>query len=254
MVSISKQLAFIILTGILSFLLFGCQLFNQTDISLTTNITSGHPTIEHEGLPVIFSIQGLPTDSNAAYLNFDDGETIRVSNGKLTHVYRTQGEYNATLQYKNKLAQVTIRAINNPPRVTQPWGITNYYEWHEYIIFDMTHCYKGCMPQFEYGAHDPDGDPLTYQWSLVEDNGRIDTVFGPTQEVITNKEGPYVKAAIFMGSDTITPLFPFTPFAIKNQLSPHDPNATLKCIVRDYAGGETVYEKRIYIEQSSCSG
>lgn len=264
-----KHIAILAMLLVLAVSLIGCQFTGQYDISLTANQTTGHPTMERGGFPVTFVISGV---GDKGEIDYGDGQTEAVSDGKVTHVYRVAGEYTAILTRGNQHVSVDIRLTNNPPHVAPPAGNHKSYEWHEYAQLYMDHRLAGChngTPQTEYGAYDPDGDPLTFTWSLVEDNGRHDTIFSPTKEVITDKEGPYWHVAFFAGYDGDAPLFPYLPFSamrleqtptVKCGPTPQPPptpepskyNATLKCIVRDGVGGETTYEQRIYIQRSTC--
>jgi len=169
-------------------LLAGCAL-QRLDVAVSPE--SGHPLSGADGLAVRFRVSGAAGEISIA---FGDGETLDTEESIFVHVYRRAGDFSWEIVSGGRIATGTVTVLNNAPKVKRPfWTEGVAMLAGELVVFDPRHLLNGCdasgEPLFEWGAWDPDGDPIEirYLCSSDETPGAEETIFSRERWDITGE-------------------------------------------------------------------
>lgn len=250
-----------VLLVVLAFVLGGCTIFGPgpSNIELASDTETFHPTSSSYLINV--TVNGVSDFS----VDWDDGtvESYAVHETPATISHRYHSPYSNSYDIKvtssngaSKSLRITME--NNPPKNFGPW-LGDVFEHGEKVMLNMTYyTYFGCPTscQKTVGAIDPDGDMLTFEWHIQRDNvNREEAVFGPSGGIISGKETHSFVAYWFAGIYSETAPIPLCGPVPQPPLAqtPSQTNTTVTVIVRDPAGAEAVWTKRVLVHDTCYS-
>lgn len=167
-------------------LLAGCAV---THLDVAVSPESGHPLPGADGLVVRFRVSGAAGEISVV---FGDGETLDTKEPAFEHVYRRAGAYVWEIRSAAQRATGVVTFLNNAPKVKPPFWIEGTRVANgEFVVFDPRHLSNGCdasgEPLFEWGAWDPDGDPIEIRYLVESELGGPETVFSRNRWDITGE-------------------------------------------------------------------
>jgi len=267
-----------VLLIVLTLFLGGCTWWQTTpDLIVAANPTQGHPSAVDGGLLVTFRCSG---GTGEYTLDPGDGTGLlpAISTESFDYPYSIAGTYAAVITSGGQSKTITIEVTNHAPVVYVPFTVNpTYCDWMGKKLYDVRYQEHGCdagtgAPLWAYGAYDPDGDSLTYKWTVTgpDKDGEIveysvfDTHPLPDDEVRKSISGKFTDdplTVFFAGWTAEEPPYEFFVNPLGCEIDPWvipepDPGAgtvTLTLTVRDMWGGETTIGWTISLASTGCS-
>ena len=173
---------------------------------------SGSPTTGGAGSVVTFIDSSTGTITNR-FWSFGDGVTTNTTAGSITHTYNNVGSYDVSLAVSGPGGSDTLRRLSYimigtaPPVITAGATVTNA----ALHVGDVEVVVAGDTNTFTVGATDPEGNPLSYQWSFGDGVTNAWSPSNAVDHVYTTNCGPYTATVtISNGSISVTSNFTVT--------------------------------------------